>query len=219
MKQTEAVWVYLRLFNAFGPQRWWPGETQLEIIIGAVLTQNTAWANVEKAIENLRREGLLDFIPLLEADAALIASSIRPAGYYNLKAERVREVLRFISEKGGIDSLEGWKTEKLRNALLGIRGVGPETADSILLYAFGRAVFVVDAYTKRIFNRLGLVSDRACYEEVQRFFETTLEPDTALFNEYHALIVRLGKECCKKTRPLCQKCPVKPICSFSKNLI
>jgi endonuclease-3 related protein len=218
MKRANPTAVYETLFKAFGPQDWWLGETQLEVIIGAVLTQNTAWQNVERAIENLKEAGLLDLQALHDVQQFRLTELIRPSGYFNIKGKRLKAMVDFLSENGGIENLAEGSAKDLRNALLEINGVGEETADSILLYAFDRPVFVVDAYTKRIFHRLGLLEENTGYREVQEFFENRLPRDSALFNEYHALIVRLGKEVCKKTRPLCGKCPINELCEFQANL-
>ncbi len=218
MKRANPTAVYETLFEAFGPQDWWPGETQLEVIIGAVLTQNTAWQNVERAIANLKEAGLLTIQALHDVQQERLAELIRPSGYFNIKAKRLKAMVDFLSENGGIENLAEGSTKDLRKALLEINGVGEETADSILLYAFNRPVFVVDAYTKRIFHRIGLLEENASYRKVQNYFENRLPTDVALYNEYHALIVRLGKEVCKKTRPLCKTCPINDLCEFQDNL-
>ncbi len=212
MGAPDALKIYQLLINHYGPQGWWPGETPLEVIVGAVLTQNTAWKNVEKAIRNLKEAGLMDLHRLVDVDEGLLAGLIRPSGYFNIKTKRLKAVIRFFESHGGLEEFQEWDTTRLRKGLLEVRGVGEETADSILLYAFGRPVFVVDAYTKRIFHRLGLIDENPDYRAVQDYFETTLTPSTKLYNEYHALIVRLGKEVCRKNRPLCRECPLKALC-------
>lgn len=203
--------IYQALFDCFGPQHWWPGETPLEILVGAVLTQNTSWTNVSRAIDNLRREGLLSLDALVQLPTPLLAEQIRPSGYYNLKAVRLQNLLRHIAASAG--SVEGYfdrrPTASLREELLAIKGIGPETADSILLYAGNKPTFVVDAYTHRILNRHGLVADESDYHELQALFLDHLEPDVTLFNEYHALIVRTAKEFCRKSNPACNACPLK----------
>jgi endonuclease-3 related protein len=214
MSGSKVSEVYQSLYERFGPQNWWPGETRLEIIIGAVLTQNTAWQNVEKAIKNLKFEGLIDIQGLMEVEPKNLAELIRPSGYFNLKSLRLKEVIRFLEKNRGIENLLHWKTLELRNELLKLNGVGEETADSILLYAFEKPVFVVDAYTKRVFFRVGLLDEGQSYGEVQTFFEKNLKKEAALFNEYHALIVKLGKECCKKKQPLCNECPIRKVCKY-----
>ncbi|MEW6502201.1 MAG: endonuclease III domain-containing protein [Thermodesulfobacteriota bacterium] len=203
--------IYQALFDCFGPQHWWPGETPLEILVGAVLTQNTNWSNVSRAIDNLRRAGLLSLDALVHLPTPLLAEQIRPSGYYNLKAVRLQNLLHHIAASAG--SVEGYfdrrPTASLREELLAIKGIGPETADSILLYAGNKPTFVVDAYTHRILNRHGLVADESDYHELQALFLDHLEPDVTLFNEYHALIVRTAKEFCRKSNPACDACPLK----------
>ncbi len=202
--------MYDALHAALGPSHWWPGETPLEVIVGAVLTQNTAWGNVEKAINNLKSAGVLEGRALLGLPEADLAELIRPAGFFRLKAGRLRNVLQFFDAACGfeVEALGGIDTETLRERLLEVRGVGRETADSILLYALGRPSFVVDAYTWRLLNRHGLAADEAEYEEMREMFMTALPEDTRLYNEYHALIVRAGKAWCRKSKPLCAECPL-----------
>jgi len=201
--------MYERLFNNFGPQHWWPGDTPFEIMVGAILTQNTNWQNVERAINNIKKAGLLDPKKLL-ANKKRIPSLIRPSGFYQLKTKRLIEFLRYFVERydGEIKNFDDKDTKSLRDELLSIKGIGPETADSILLYALNRPVFVVDAYTRRFLLRHRLIGDDADYHKIQRLFEENLPRDTRLYNEYHALIVRLGKEYCKKNEPLCDICPL-----------
>ena len=202
--------IYQQMFAHFGPQHWWPGRTKTEIIIGAILTQNTNWTNVEKALFNLRAAGLLNFSKLRQVSEYEIARLIRPSGYFNMKARRIKNFIGFFYETYG----GSWKRihteplDVLRAKILSVNGIGPETADSILLYALDRPVFVVDAYTKRILSRRGMIEDSADYDTVQRLFMENLEHDTALFNEYHALIVRCAKEYCR-TKPVCAGCPLK----------
>jgi endonuclease-3 related protein len=203
--------IYKKLYRSFGKQYWWPGQTRLEVIIGAVLTQNTAWPNVERAIANLKRKKLLSFKKLSHAKIDEITSLIKPAGYFNIKAKRLKNLLEFMAKnyKGSLAKMQKLDAYKLREQLLNINGVGPETADSILLYALDKPIFVVDAYTKRIFSRLKMVPEDVSYEEAQKLFMENLTKDTRLFNEYHALIVKLGKDYCKKRKPLCHKCPIR----------
>ncbi len=217
--KSRLMYVYDALYEAFGPQNWWPGETQLEVIVGAVLTQNTSWKNVERAIMQMKRNGLLSLETLNVLGMEKLAELIRPSGYYNIKADRLREVVRFLSENGGIEVLSTRDTKGLRKDLLNIKGVGEETADSVLLYAFERPVFVVDAYTRRIFSRLGMLSERSRYSEIQRFFQDSLTESVKLFNEYHALIVRHGKEICRAKNPKCGECPLGEICEYKRGLI
>jgi len=201
--------IYKLLFDRFGPQHWWPGETQFEIIIGAILTQNTNWANVEKAISNLKAADCLTPEKLHRLDALQLAKLIRPAGYYNLKAKRLKNFLDWLFEKcdGNLTSLESLSTLHLRDELLMITGIGRETADSILLYALARPVFVVDAYTARIAGRHGLTDTDTDYEQLRELFQSNLPEDVQLFNEYHALLVRLGKQFCKP-KARCSGCPL-----------
>jgi endonuclease-3 related protein len=202
--------VYEILLDHFGPQGWWPGDTQLEIMVGAVLTQNTNWANVSRAIDNLKKENLLSFQQLLALPAEVLAEKIRPAGYFNLKAARLKNLLNFIAREynGSLEELFSMDMHTLRQQILTVKGIGPETADSILLYAGSKPVFVVDAYTHRIFARHDIIAEEDGYYEIQEYFALSLPEDVELFNQYHALIVRLGKEFCKKSRPLCSLCPL-----------
>lgn len=203
--------VYRILVRAYGPQHWWPADTPFEVMVGAVLTQNTAWSNVEKAIANLKRERLLSSPSHMNAVAnKVLASLIRPSGYYNIKTKRLRNLLSYINTRyaGSLKKMFSADPAVLRQQLLEINGIGPETADSIMLYAGGKPFFVVDAYTKRIFSRQGLIKGNTDYHTVQGFFMDNLPHNAMFFNEYHALIVRIGKEYCKKTRPLCSGCPL-----------
>jgi endonuclease III related protein len=204
--------IYQRLLDAFGPQHWWPGETQFEIIVGAILTQNTSWTNVEKAIANLKTAGLLEPDKLHALDAAELEQLIRPAGYFRLKTKRLRNFLQWLIDnyQGNLETLDSIETRRLREELLGVSGIGPETADSILLYAFNRPVFVVDAYTARVAVRHALIEPDIDYEQLQYLFESNLETDPALFNEFHALLVGVGKDFCKP-KPKCQQCPLNPL--------
>ncbi|MEO0184771.1 MAG: endonuclease III domain-containing protein [candidate division WOR-3 bacterium] len=201
--------VYQLLSKKFGPQHWWPGDSPFEIIIGAILTQNTNWQNVEKAINNIKKAGLMNPKSLL-ANRKKIPQLIKPSGFYRLKADRLITFLKYFVEEynGNIENFNGLDTNSIRLELLAISGIGPETADSILLYALNRPVFVVDAYTKRIFSRHKLISNDADYDGVQNFFQENLPKSVKLYNEYHALIVRLGKQYCKKNEPLCDTCPL-----------
>jgi endonuclease-3 related protein len=200
---------YDRLYEAYGPQDWWPGDTRFEIIVGAILTQNTAWTNVEKAIANLKRERILTPEAMKKAGKKTLASLIRPAGYYNIKTERLKNFIAmlFSGYGGSLASMAKTPTVTLRRELLSVNGIGPETCDSIMLYAFNRPVFVVDAYTKRIFSRHGLFKETADYHYVQKFFSDRVGPDAKVYNEYHALIVRLAKKHCRK-KPDCVDCPL-----------
>jgi endonuclease-3 related protein len=197
------------LLDYFGPQHWWPGDTVSEIMIGAILTQNTNWKNVEKAIENLKSKGLLSVTRIHSLSEKALAEVIRPAGYFNIKARRLKNLASYMVERyeGNVSQLLMEHTQTLRQGLLSIKGIGPETADSILLYAAKRPVFVIDAYTYRILYRHGMAEDQAAYDELQALFMDHLPEDTALFNEFHALVVRAGKQYCRK-RSLCDTCPL-----------
>jgi endonuclease-3 related protein len=205
-KLTE---LYQRLLAYYGPQNWWPGDTPLEVMVGAVLTQNTSWAQAAKAIANLKKAKVLDLNRLKELPLSRLAQLIRPAGYYNLKAQRLRNLLDLIFASFGGD-LPGFLAAPLpeaRRALLSTKGIGPETADSILLYAAGRPIFVIDAYTHRILGRHHMAAAQMTYHDLQKFFMDNLPADADIFNEFHALLVRLGKERCKKNGPVCEGCP------------
>jgi len=202
-----------KLYRLYGPQGWWPGHSRFEIITGAILTQNTAWTNVEKAIARLKGAvSLASPSELHGLRTDYLARLIRPAGCYNLKAVRLKNFTLFLSKRYGasLDRLARLRTGKLRDELLNVNGIGPETCDSILLYAFKRPVFVVDAYTKRIFSRHGLFHPNSDYGTIRGVFTANLPSEEGLFNEYHALIVRLGKEYCGR-RPRCGECPFKDL--------
>jgi endonuclease-3 related protein len=207
---TRFLELYQRLLAAFGPQHWWPGETPFEVLVGAVLTQNTNWGNVERAINNLKAEGLLSLTALRALEPEQLAALIRPAGYYNLKARRLMNLLDLLVRDFGGDLEALWRLplERARAALLSSKGVGPETADSILLYAGNLPSFVVDAYTFRVLGRHGLAEPGLDYHGLRARFMGGLPVQAALYNEYHALLVRLGKEHCKKGQPLCAGCPL-----------
>jgi endonuclease-3 related protein len=209
--------IYEILLSHFGPQGWWPGETPLEIMVGAVLTQNTSWTNVSKAIANLKKENLLSFEKLHALPVEALAEKIRPAGYFNLKAARLQNLLAFIAREynGSLEEMFAVDMQTLREGILSVKGIGPETSDSILLYAGRKAVFVVDAYTHRIFARHNIIAAEDGYHEIQEYFALALPEDVELFNEYHALIVRLGKEFCKKSKPLCARCPLGQLHGFT----
>lgn len=201
--------IYQRLYKAFGPQHWWPARTPFEVTAGAILTQNTSWNNVEKAIENLRAANCLSPRKIRDISLPRLAKLIRPSGYYNIKAKRLKSFIDFLFQEysGSLPQMSKINLPKLRQQLLSVKGIGPETADSILLYACKKPVFVVDAYTRRILERHRILDGRIQYLEVQNIFIRHLQPDTQLFNEFHALLVRLGKDFCKK-KPLCTLCPL-----------
>ena len=205
--------IYRRLHAAYGPQRWWPGETPFEVIVGAVLTQSAAWTNVEKAIANLKAAGVLSPEGLARLDEAELARMVYPAGYFNAKARKLKAFVDMLRDRfgGNLERMLAAPAAELRPLLLSTHGIGPETADAILLYAAGRPVFVIDAYTRRLFSRLGIAPERDTYGAWRALFEANLEPDASLFNEYHALIVRHGKERCRRL-PICDGCPLLAVC-------
>ena len=204
--------IYRILYRTYGPRHWWPGETPFEVMVGAILTQNTSWKNVEKAIDRLKEKGLLNSTEIRNLRKKQLASLIRSSGYYRIKAERLKGFVNFLFEHydGNLNRMKTEEIKTLREKLLEVKGIGPETADSILLYGLEKPIFVVDAYTQRILSRHGLISERASYEEVQKLFMDHLPLDERLFNEYHALLVHLGKNVCKKS-PECDRCPIKGI--------
>lgn len=227
MNKTEKI--YSKLYKAYGPQRWWPttlekdisptyhgkkidGVQRFEIILGAILTQNTSWKNVEKAIINLNKENFLSIEKIRRVRKDKLAKLIRPSGYFNQKSERLKMIADFFYNNP-IDKFKKLKTNKARKTLLSLKGIGPETADSILLYAFNKPVFVIDAYTKRIFSRAGLCKEGCSYEDLQEMFHKALPKRQKLFNEYHALIVEHAKQHCTK-KPLCKGCPLSNLCAF-----
>ncbi len=201
--------IYEKLYAFYGPQYWWPGDTPFEMTVGAILTQNTNWANVEKAIDNLKVHDVMNSRALHKLPLQTLAALIRPSGYYNIKAKRIRAFLNFLFEKygGSVGRMKTDETRTLRKELLAINGIGPETADSILLYALEKPVFVIDAYTRRIFSRHDIIDANVRYDEYQDFFHCELDQDVHLFNEYHALLVRVGKEYCRTERR-CERCPL-----------
>ncbi|HCL81819.1 MAG TPA: endonuclease [Nitrospiraceae bacterium] len=230
--------IYNTLYSFYGPQYWWPGDTPFEIAVGAILTQNTNWGNVEKAIKNLKKEKVLTAKALHEMPHQKLASLIRPAGYFNIKAKRLKSFIDFLADNynGSMKRMKKEEMGSLRKKLLDVHGIGPETADSILLYAGNHPVFVVDAYTKRIFSRHQVVKADAEYHDIQELFMKNLPHDVnpvrslhnrkqsysigrllptkeasngvKMFNEYHALIVKAGKDFCRTRKPLCSKCPL-----------
>lgn len=201
-----------KLLAAYGPQRWWPGDTPFEIMLGAVLTQNTSWKNVEKALTNLRDRDLLDPIKLNELPREEMEELLKPAGYFRLKTARVKNLLALLCGKygGSLEEMFSGSLSSLREELLNLNGIGPETADAILLYAGGFPTFVVDLYTHRVLKRHGWIEPEADYEMVQDFFHSSLERDAPQFNEFHALFVKVGKEHCGKT-PKCSGCPLESL--------
>jgi endonuclease III related protein len=209
---------YDALFQAYGPQHWWPGRTRFEVIVGAILTQSTSWTNVEKAIVALRREKLLSPAALERVPLARLSNLIRSSGYFRQKARKLKAFVRFLRRnyQGSLDKMFAAPTSVLRELLLAVHGIGPETADSILLYAGNHPVFVVDAYTRRILERHSLIHGKHSYEQIRLLFEQNLPPSAPLFNEYHALIVHTGKHFCRKRQPDCQRCALRPFLPSSE---
>jgi len=212
--KTDLLSIHNILLERFGPQDWWPGDTPFEVVIGAILTQSTSWTNVEKAIGNLKKKKLLSPEGIHKIDAGELALHIRSAGYYNAKARKLKEFMEhlYTNHSGKLDQLFESDAKALRVELLSIWGIGPETADSIVLYAAEKPEFVVDAYTKRIFSRMGYVKEAISYEDLKEFSEKNLPRDVKIYNEFHALLVRLGKEHCKKSKPICTGCPLTKEC-------
>jgi len=202
--------IYNKLYSYFGAQYWWPADSPFEVIIGAILTQNTNWQNVEKAINNLKKQRLLNPDKLYRLSQRRLASLIVPAGYYNIKAKRLKNFLDFFMKtfRGSLKKMSLLDMQSLRGQLLSVNGIGQETADSILLYAFKKPIFVIDAYTRRILIRQRLIKEESGYAEIQNLIMQNLKADVKLFNEYHALLVKLAKEVCLKNKPKCDICPL-----------
>ena len=207
---TPLVEMYHKLYQAFGPQYWWPGDAPFEVAVGAILTQNTNWGNVEKAIKNLKHQKVLSAKAIHQMPASELALLIRPAGYFNIKAKRLKSFVDFLSNDfhGSMKKMKKDDMHPLREKLLNINGIGPETADSILLYALEKPSFVIDAYTKRVLSRHKIMEDDRPYDDFQKLFHASLQRTVQLFNEYHALFVKVGKTCCKRQAPLCDECPL-----------
>ncbi len=210
--------VYDTLYATWGPQHWWPAETPFEVMVGAVLTQNASWSNVEKAIVRLGAMDVLGASAIATMAKSELAELLRPVGYFNLKAQRLQNFCRWYLSAGGFKALCAVETEVLRRQLLTVNGVGPETADDILLYAFERSVFVIDTYTRRLFSRLGLIQGDESYEALRALFESALPADPVLFGEFHALIVRQAKNVCM-TNPACKQCALSSRCSTALDSI
>jgi endonuclease III related protein len=205
--------IYNLLYKRFGPLEWWPGDSPFEVMVGAILTQNTAWTNVEKAIGALKKENALCPQTIVKMDVRRLRRLVRPSGYFNQKADRLKIFSRYFLAppyKGSVSKMAQINLSELRDELLQIKGIGPETADSILLYALSKPIFVVDAYTRRVFSRLGYLPVDVDYQATQEFFMGHLPKDMKLYNEYHAQIVYLGKDFCKP-KPKCQDCPLYPL--------
>ena len=211
MKTSETLMkIYHKLFATFGSQGWWPGDGPFEVLVGAVLTQNTNWGNVERALQNLKAAGKLSPQALHQTRPHELAELIRPAGYFNVKANRLKNLIDWFFENydGNLKAMFSENLDSLREGLLSVRGIGRETADSILLYAGDMPSFVVDAYTYRVLSRHLLIPEDSTYEEIKSFFEDNLPKDVQLYNEYHALLVKVGKDYCKPRNPRCNECPL-----------
>lgn len=202
---------YKELYKCYGTQGWWPGDSPLECAVGAILTQSTSWSNAAKALNNLKKNRLLSLEKLNLLTIDELASLIHSSGYYNQKAKKLKNFVRFVTQNYGGELERMFETNlaQLRNELLGVSGIGPETADSILLYAGNKPIFVIDSYTYRILSRHGLVPESASYGEMQELFMDSLAKDVQTYNEYHALLVRVAKEKCKKSSPDCEECPLR----------
>ncbi len=214
--QSFLLKIYKIFYESYGPQGWWPAESWFEVVVGAVLTQNTSWKNVEKAILNLKHNGLLDPEKLYALSDQELTVLIKPAGFYNIKAQRLKNLMNLLKEYD-------FEFERLlknisREKLLSVKGIGKETADSILLYAFNIPVFVVDNYTKRIFHRLGVVSEKDDYDSIQKLFHL-IPSDVKIYQEYHALIVKHAKDICTKNKPLCERCAVENYCKYGDEIL
>jgi endonuclease-3 related protein len=207
--------VYRKLMDAYGPQGWWPADEPFEVLIGAVLTQNAAWTNVEYALAHLRAAVPLEPEPILALDDERLGELIRPSGYFNVKARRLKALCQHVVDAGGLDALAAKDTRSLRHDLLSVNGVGRETADDIVLYAFHRPVFVIDAYTRRIFARLGRIEGNEGYEHLRGAFEQALGPDVPVFQEYHGLLVQHAKAACA-VRPRCEQCALRRNCPVGR---
>ena len=207
--RRELMQVYRRLYDHYGDLHWWPGESPFEIAVGAILTQNTAWTNVEKAIRRLKEARALSVQALSGLSHRKLARRIKSAGYFNVKARRLKNFISFLQTRyrGSLKKMFKQQTARLREELLGVNGIGPETADSILLYAGEKPMLVIDAYTKRIFSRHGLLPYEKSYDEFQNLFMKRLPRDMALYNQYHAMLVNIGKDFCR-SRPRCDSCPL-----------
>lgn len=214
VEHSELPGLLDRLSEVFGPQGWWPADTAFEVLVGAVLTQNAAWRNVEQAIARLRARDWLSATAIVNAPADALRECIRPSGYYNVKAQRLTAACETWLELGGEAGLQAMETGDAREALLAVKGLGPESVDDVLLYGFDRPVFVVDAYTRRIFSRVGVVPPDIGYEPLQAAFHAVLPRDARRFNEAHALIVALGKDYCRPRSPHCECCPLQPACAY-----
>ena len=215
LSRAVLLWLFERLLAAYGPQEWWPADSPFEVMTGAVLTQNTAWTNVEKALKNLKANQALDPLVITGSADETLAGWLRPSGYFNVKARRLKAFCSWYLQEGGEEALGRLDTPELRSRILAVHGIGPEIADDILLYAFDRPVFVIDAYTRRLLDRMALPGGDLPYEQLRIALEKALGPDLALYNEFHALIVIHGKERCR-VKPRCHGCPLINRCLMPK---
>jgi len=216
MKGNAIFKLYQRLLQTYGEQLWWPAETAFEVMVGAILTQNTAWSNVEKAITNLKQSDMLSAQLIVQTPADKLAEIIRPSGYFNVKTKRLKSFCHWYLQQGGFTALSTQASEDLRQGLLSVNGIGPETADDMLLYAFHRPVFVIDTYTRRLFTRIGCADGQAGYDELRIEVEQSLHNNVKDMNEFHALIVRHAKDNCK-VKPVCNSCVISNNCSHANN--
>ncbi|MCL0101593.1 endonuclease III domain-containing protein [Dehalococcoidia bacterium] len=205
--------IYHLLLDAYGPQHWWPADSAFEMIVGAILTQSAAWVNVEKALDNLKAADMLSLKGLQQISEAELAQLIYPSGYFNAKAHKLKAFVDHLAGyEDGLDGLFDQSTSELRRELLGIHGIGEETADSVIVYAAGKPSFVIDSYTRRVVDRLGMRPEKTSYGAYQRLFTDNLPEDATLFNDYHAQLVRHGKDVCRTRQPICSGCPLEEIC-------
>lgn len=216
--EKELIDIYDLLLSAYGPRFWWPAETTLEMVFGAILVQNVTWKSVAEVINKMNTSGLLDSLAILKTENEYLYEIIRASRYYRNKAKSLKEFSKHLQEKydGNIERLLAQRVETLREELLDIYGIGNETADSIILYGSGQPVFVVDAYTRRIFNRLGFFERKITYKSMQEYFSEALHPDVEMYKEYHALLVYHGSRVCLAKKPQCFKCALKPMCEYYK---
>lgn len=215
--QQALMTIFDLLLAHYGPRHWWPAKTRLEVCVGAILTQNTAWGNVEKALAQLEHAGLMTLEGLRDVELDRLELLIRPSGFFRVKSRRLKAFVEWFCERcqGDFERMRAIDWRHLRDELLAVRGIGPETCDAILLYAGDKPTFVVDSYTRRLMHRVGYLREAAGYDETRSMFMDSLPPDAVLFNEYHALIVEQCKQCCRKT-PRCGVCPLVALCSFAK---
>lgn len=210
---VDPTWLYHRLFRQYGPQHWWPADDPFEVVLGAILTQNTAWNNVEKVLSQLREQRLISLEAMLSISKENLAKLIRPAGFYRRKSACIKAIASWLAQQGGIENLKRQNRASIRKGLLNIPGIGPETADAILLYALEKCSFVVDAYTQRILGRLGLLGSGSTYSQARQFLVSNIEKEISLYQEYHALLVAHAKAHCRNT-PMCDGCPIIDVCRY-----